>query len=319
MDYRAFLGREEEVVLPYVGGTTVRAAQRALRVEGSPAPGWWRFRVRGRVATALERASPPDDQLATRPRAGGHVFGERLATDDARAEVLYLSPEEQPPLFAPCRARRWHGGELLFEQLEFETEVEETARRAFEERGVLREVKGVPASLRAAFGYAVAEAAGREMNVPVSPAEVRARVLEIAEGGLDVARRELRRLDEERRRFAREAEMRARAVPAGMAAPAPPAVRVSERRADDGEERASRALAAAGAEMLSCRTLAGGLLEVRYRFEGERFVTVVTASTLQVMDAGICLDGFDDMLTLDSLPGVVREGIEGGHLNITRR
>ena len=303
-------------MLPYVGGATVRAPQRALRVEGTPALGWWRFHVKGRTAAAREAASPPEEALTTRPRVQGHVFGDRLAANDARAEVLYLPPEDQPPLFSPCRARRWHGGELLFEQLEFETEVEETARRAFEERGVLRDVKGVPASLRAAFGYAVTDVAGRELNVAVSPAEVRARVLEIAEGGLDVARREVRRLDEERRRFAREAAALAQA--AARPAEAPAGARVARRDADDGEDRTQRALTAAGAELLACRSLAGGLMEVRYRFDGERFVTVVDARTLQVMDAGICLAGADRMLTLESLPAVIREGIEDGHLVITR-
>jgi hypothetical protein len=317
MNYRAFLGREEERVLPYVGGATVRAPQRALRVEGSLETGWWRFRIRGRVASALEKTAPPDDQLAACPRVDGHVFGERLAANDARAEVLYLSPDDPPPLFSPCRARRWHGGVLLYEQLEFETDVEETARRAFEERGMLREVKGVPASLRAAFGYAMTDAAGREMKVAVSPAEVRAHVLEIAEGGLEIARREVRRLDEERRRFAQEAAVRAQAARTATATAAH--TRASRRNTDDAEDRAARALSAAGAEMSACRALGGGLLEVHYRFEGERFVSVVAAATLQVMDAGICLDGFDDELTLDSLPGVIREGIEVGHLNITRR
>ncbi len=52
---------------------------------------------------------------------------------------------------------------------------------------------------------------------------------------------------------------------------------------------------------------------------GERFITVVNEESLQVMDAGICLSGSDRMVTLESLPSVIREGYETDQLNITRR
>lgn len=59
------------------------------------------------------------------------------------------------------------------------------------------------------------------------------------------------------------------------------------------------ALAAAGATFVSLRTLADGLLEVRYRFLDGRFETLVAADSLNVVDAGICLEGADSALTLD--------------------
>jgi hypothetical protein len=70
---------------------------------------------------------------------------------------------------------------------------------------------------------------------------------------------------------------------------------------------------------LSTRHRADGLLEVRYRFEGERFVSIVDAATLQVVDAGICLAGADRLVTLESLPGVIREAIRDGEIVITGR
>ena len=85
----------------------------------------------------------------------------------------------------------------------------------------------------------------------------------------------------------------------------------------DAVERASSALAASGAVLLDGRRLADGLLEVTYRFMGERFRAVVQAGSLQVVDAGICLSGHDAELTLDSLPPVIREGSEDGVLVIT--
>ncbi len=58
MDYRKFLGKVESAVLPYLGGGTVEAPSRRLRVATPVSPGWWRFEVRGRVATACEPSGP---------------------------------------------------------------------------------------------------------------------------------------------------------------------------------------------------------------------------------------------------------------------
>ena len=46
---------------------------------------------------------------------------------------------------------------------------------------------------------------------------------------------------------------------------------------------------------------------------------VVDAITLQVYDAGVCLAGEDRLVTLDSLPSVIREAIDTSRLVITRR
>ncbi|MCW5831023.1 MAG: hypothetical protein KIS78_01030 [Labilithrix sp.] len=51
---------------------------------------------------------------------------------------------------------------------------------------------------------------------------------------------------------------------------------------------------------------------------GERFISVIDALTLQVFDSGVCLAGADRLVTLDSLPGVIREA-ETDALVITRR
>ena len=78
------------------------------------------------------------------------------------------------------------------------------------------------------------------------------------------------------------------------------------------------ALEKAGAQLLDLRALQGQQLEVIFRVDGERFHTVVRADTLQVLDAGICLSGHDADLTLESLPGVIREAILEDVLVITR-
>nr|WP_242588956.1 hypothetical protein [Corallococcus macrosporus] len=120
-------------------------------------------------------------------------------------------PEEEPPRLSPVTARRWHDGTLLFEGVEFESEAEEAARRALEEDRALGDARGVSASLRAAFGFAVLEAASRGMGIPFAPVEARARVLDVAREGRAEAERCLRALAEERVRFLRmQAEQEAR-------------------------------------------------------------------------------------------------------------
>ena len=55
-----------------------------------------------------------------------------------------------------------------------------------------------------------------------------------------------------------------------------------------------------------------------YDFLGERFVSLVRADSLQVVDAGVCLAGADGLVTLDSLPSLLREAIDTEQLVVTR-
>jgi hypothetical protein len=366
VDYRKFLGKVESAVLPYFGGGTVDAPSRRLRVAAPVQPGWWRFEVQGRVATAREPVGP--EGLEALPRVRGHVWGGRLVREGAVAEPLELMPEEEPPRLAPVSARRWHDGSLVFDGVEFEGEAEDGARRALEEGRSLSGVKGVSAALRAAFGYSLLEAAARAVRVRFAPAEVRGRVLAVAEGGPAEAEACLRHLAAEReahvraqaaRAAALEAQAReelaaaqAREYAAGVVAEARRRVEAGEapwrahgreaaearthaaellaeaqRRSarhgrrearEDGVERAERALHSAGARLRNARRLGGNRLEVTYAFMGERFISIVDGSSLQVIDAGVCLAGADSEVTLESLPSVIREAIDTGVLVITR-
>ena len=51
MDYRKFISATQTMGLPYLGGPSVHAADRRLRVTERVAVGWWRFEVKGRWAT----------------------------------------------------------------------------------------------------------------------------------------------------------------------------------------------------------------------------------------------------------------------------
>ena len=284
------------------------AADRALRMTAAIAPGWWRFSVQGRTATPVESVEAPEDVLAALESAVGHWTGGRLVHGPAMAEPVHLLPEDELPLFAPCRARRWHSGDLVFERIELEGEVEETTRRIFEDRAVLAGTKGVPGTLRAAFALAVIADVSARTHIAAAPIEVRADLGDVAERGWPAAEAVVQRLRHERETQAtraRERELRATRAPAAPA------------RADDAVERATAALVGSGAALLAARSVGGGLLEVTYRFLGERLRAVVLSDTLQVVDAGVCLAGHDRELTLASLPGAVREGSETGQLAIT--
>lgn len=324
MDYRKFLGKEEERVLPYLGGAFLYAADRRLRLATEPAaPGWYRFRIKGREATPLGPAEP--DALDTLPAVRGHLVGERLVREGSTAERVLFLPAEEPPQLSPCKARRWHSGELLFEVLDFESEAEEAVRRALEEGTSLAQIKGVPATLRAAFAYALLEAESRRIGIPAAPRELRPHLTQVAELGRPEAERALRALAAER--VLAEREMRELRQRQGLVLRAQQAVQEQERLGRqrrggeaDAVARAEMALEAAGARMRTARGLGNGNLEVIFTFMDERFISVVNMATLQVVDSGICLGHppRDDLVTLESLPSVIKEAIDTDRLVILR-
>jgi hypothetical protein len=328
VDYRKFLGKEEERVLPYLGGSFLYAADRRLRLPTEPAvPGWYRFRIKGREATPLGPAEP--EALDELPAVRGHLVGERLVREGSIAERVLFLPAEEPPRLSPCKARRWHSGELLFEMLDFESEAEEAVRRALEDGTSLAQIKGVPATLRAAFAYAVLEAESRRIGIPAAPRELRPHLTQVAELGRPEAERALRALAAER--VLAEREMRELRQRQDLVFRAQQAVQERERLAaqpgrqrrggePDAVARAEMALEAAGARMRSARGLGNGNLEVIFTFMDERFISVVNMATLQVVDSGICLGHppRDDLVTLESLPSVIKEAIDTNRLVILR-
>jgi len=317
MDYRKFLGKTSSVVLPYFGGAFVRDVSRRLRVAVEQPPGWYRFEISGRVATPVERADPIDTSRLLSAR--GHFTRGWLFSGGRELARVELVPEEEPPVLSPVTARRWHSGELVFECVELESEAEDLARRALESATGIADVKGVAASLRAAFGFALVARIASERDVRVSPREVMGSALALSMGGREAVEPWLDAL-EERRRLER-VRLEAWALAEQLDIPTSTRTAWSRPSPDDDRTpaaRAARALESAGAELLGSRSLGQGMLEVTYRFLGERFISVVDERTLQVFDAGICLSGADRQVTLESLPSVIREGYDTDQLNITR-
>jgi hypothetical protein len=324
VDYTKFLGKKEELVLAYLGGAHVFGKDRRLRVvEPRPSPGFHRFEVRGRDATSLGAADPVLDGL---PKANGH-HAAGFVFHGGGVERLALAPEEEIAPFAKVRARRWWSGDWIFESLDFDTEVEEEARLRLERGAALGDLSGVPATLRSAFGVLMMLRIASRAEIPLSVREALPHAIRVAEEPAQ-ADAILTAMERERtiaqRRAIREARNeRDRERLQALLARAPAArlrQRARERPTmDNAVGRAEDALDAADARMLSSRRLGGDRLEIAFTFLGERFVSVVDGISLQVLDAGVCLAGEDDLVTLDSLPGVIREAVDSGRLVITRR
>jgi len=299
-DYRRFLGARTTEVVAYFGGDYVEAAGRRLRVRQTTElePGWWTVEVAGRDAVVVGQTNAPD--LSELPIVRGHFSSPYLMSAGGQAERIELMGAEEPARFAPVVARRWPSGDLVYDASDFETGVEDDARAAFEGGRSIESVKGVPSSLRAAFGYSLVAGAAAAVGTSVAPAEVAGELARAAAGGPETARHIVADVVRARARD------RTRPRPAVIQGDDPAA-----------EGRAEDALRVAGARLVGFRRLDGGLLEVRFRFDGERFVAVVEAGGLRVVDAGICISGHDRVLTLESLPSVIREAMATRSLYIT--
>src|SRR5262249_6152908 len=75
----------------------------------------------------------------------------RLIGNDFQGHLFGLPADEDLPKFTPVVARKWFDGHLLFEQQEFETEVEARVREAFEEERSIEGIKAVTPALAHVF------------------------------------------------------------------------------------------------------------------------------------------------------------------------
>ncbi|RYE82629.1 MAG: hypothetical protein EOO75_20415, partial [Myxococcales bacterium] len=214
MDYRKFLGKEERLLFPYLGGPTVEGHGRLLRVKERPAKGWHTFRVVGRNAWPVEAASAPD--AAGVPVVRGHQFGGFLFGEGGYAGELELTGEGELEAFAPCKAYRWSPNDLILAGTDFESEAEGQVREALEESRPLASLRGVPGTLRLAYGFALLARRARELDTFVTPAEASTQLVAVAEMGLSQASFVLQRIRQERALAA-----------ARVRAPAPAAARVA--------------------------------------------------------------------------------------------
>lgn len=285
------LERSKLLVLPYLGGGFVRSPARRFRVLGRLAPGWYRFRVEGAEAIALEVAEP--EGLEQLPSTRGYLVGTWFFAARVRCQ-LHLTPQEPSLDLSPCVARRLPGGAWLFDHLALLEEHEEKARDALDEGA------SWPAgseSLREAYGFALLWRLCRRLGIPATPWGLRGQLTQVAATGKQGAFDLL--------------------APCVSLAPLHGVDEIPPGGDDDG--LVEPVLAASGAVLLGTRRLGDDLLEVRFRFLERSMACVVERPSLRVIDAGVCLDGRDGRLSLACLPSVLREAITAGKVVVTRR
>ncbi|CAN5593908.1 hypothetical protein BH09MYX1_BH09MYX1_46060 [soil metagenome] len=261
VDYRKFLAKKEELVLPYLGGTSVETRDRHFRVDVRPVPGWYRCTIMGRNATVGAAAEAAVDGL---PRLRGHLHRGWLFAPSASPEEVLLLPEDEAPAFQTITAHRWHGGEALFEALDFDGDAEDAVRRALDDGTSLKDVKGVTPPLRTAFAWELVRRVANAEDEHVGPKEVARFALDVAESGVP----EAKRVFEEIIRLRRGGRI---VVAAGERVYAREVIAAARRARKDAtwenvEERAEDALHAARARLLGVRRLVD-LVEVRFRFD----------------------------------------------------
>lgn len=291
-------GAPECMVLPWIGGAHVQHRSRRWRLLRHASPqghGWHEFELTGTWARCVRRATGGHHEVGYEGGCG-YLVGDLFVADEEGGDVR--DPRElagrfprvhliEPGLdhFDRVAVRRfWDEGPLFYVGREFPVGAEAEVLDAFVERK--ESVAGISG---------------------VSPA-------------LDLAFRmkSWYRADVERRRAEaqarREREERRRQITERLG---DGALR-REVAKQDFEAAAKAALALGGAQYLEHRAApARGEYIVRYRLDERRFECVCTES-LNIVDSGICLtdedtgEKGDTYFTLESLPGVVREGLREG-------
>ncbi|MEO0604599.1 MAG: hypothetical protein AAF211_24405 [Myxococcota bacterium] len=308
MSWRSLLGEGRgERVLPWVGGRGLLDRDRSFVLAGirPDEHGWHRFAIDGTRRARWVAAAEPDPMWSeSRSQRIGTLIGDRLAPDGAAVVAdetrlleqtvsVHLVPRGLPR-FSRVRIARDPGGPWICVDVAFPLGPEPDVADAFaDDRPDLAHLRGVPPALDLAFRVARAQRDAAERR-----REALERQRRIAQA---------RARDQDREWLARSARGR-RAV-----------ARV------DFETAARAALAVSSAEYLDHWQAVGrGETTVQFRFAERRFECVVETTTLRIVDAGICLidhatnERGDERFTLESLPGVIRQALDGGELVVFR-
>lgn len=301
---------DETVVSPWVGGRSLQTFGRTWAIQGRLPQefGWYTFKVEGRKARLQGPAEAPCNVL--RDIVRGYLVGDRLVPEDTRVvpNIKQLIEEFEPVfLIEPgldrfvrvAAGRSFEGGPLIFDSVQMPLGAEEAVLGAFlEEAKTVDGIAGVVPALDAAF---LIETWQRKE-------EVRRRLEE---------EKRLREENEKRQQEERRNQIIQRL---GDAAGRRDMAQV------DFREAARAALAVGDAVLLDQRQgPRPDEMLVRFRIGARRFECICHRRTLRIIDAGVCLidhaDGNrkdDGLLTLESLPGVLREAERIGRLVVFR-
>ena len=262
----------------------IRDDQRTWRIrDKNLRAGWYRFRSAGRGLEVVEEIESELEVWVERgvkgPFPGYHALG-RFVSNDRQERFFGLPRDQDIERFSPVLAWEWFDGHLLFGGVEFETEAEGQVRDAFENENSITEIKGVTPALANAF---LLETTTRQLRIEAALRREEEKLIRQQEAELEIRREEIRTV---------EASF---------------------------ESRLILALSHTGAALVDWRRSGSGMVTVIYRVGGQRFECVVDGNSLNIVDAGICLDGSDRELNLSSLPSAVQEAIETGQLHVFRR
>lgn len=307
MNWEELLQKDDErVVAPWLGGKHIHTRSRVLQIKGRRPTlhGWYEWKLMPRHVELIGPAEPQHDLLLASHIVVGYLVGDRIAPDDTTAnfhpdatyiamafERVHLVDDGIERFSRISAGRVWTGGPLVFRSLEMPLGPESDVLTAFYDRTVLDAIKGVTPALYAAFAAEVFHRAEAE-RIRV---ELERRAREEAE----------RRAAEERR--------------ANLIKQLGDGAGRREMARVDFQAAARAALAVGGAELLDCRRSQRNEYTVTYRVDHERLQCVVD-ETMHVVDAGVCLQDHrtgrkgDTLFTLESLPAVIREAIEGDKL-----
>jgi hypothetical protein len=290
-------------VVPWLGGRKIYKQGRTWRVEGALPRvfGWHRFGLMsGRTAVFMFEEELDPEYETGKTTVRGYVVGDRFIPNAARVDpdpnklvdqtVPIFLVEPGLERFTPVQGAFSEGGQLVYTQQWFATDIEDAVRRAFVDRKDLVDfIPGVTPALDLAFRFATQQR----------------KFLEFRRAELERKRLEEERLEQARKNMGTGLGRRTLAV-------------------TDFPTAAKAALAVGGAELLDVRPGYGrDETVVQYLFDNRRLECVVNRQTLRVIDSGICLtdhDGTkgDTYFTLESLPSVVRQAIREGKLVVYR-
>lgn len=303
MSWRNLLQKPgETLVLPWIGGRFLRSSERVWNIIGRipREPGWYEFSMYGRDARLLQPAAV-NEQVLCKP-VQGYLIGDRLVADgtNVNPDPFMIAEQSEPVLliepgldrFARIVAGRiCDDGELVFIRQDFPLGPEEEVLAAFRRQAAsVQDIRDVTPALDAAF---------------------RMETWQRDEAGKRRAELERQRVEEERR------EQIAKAIGTGVGR--------RQLALVDFAAAARAALAAAGAVYIDHRPAPQrGEMVVVFRIDNRQFECVCDGQQLRIIDSGICLTGhgsgirYDDRLTLESLPGVIRQAIREGKLVVFR-
>lgn len=310
MSWRELLSKPGETkVLPWLGSRSLRSGERIWEIEGRlpREHGWYEWKIGGKKASVSKPADPREEELCG--IVHGYLIGDRLVVDgtNVNPEPSKIAEQSEPVLFIEPGLDRFarivagricDDGELLFVRQDFPLGPEEEVLAAFRRQAEsIQNVKDVTPSLDAAFrmeSWQRAEAARRRAELERQRAEEEARLaqeerrVQLAQAlGTGVGRRQMALVD-----FA---------------------------------QAARAALAAGGAVYIDHRPAPQrGEMVVVFSIDRRQFECVCDGQQLRIIDSGICLTAhatgvrYDDRLTLESLPGVIRQAIREGRLVVFR-